>query len=218
MARREDERISGKVLDGPCWWSSMKTVKEMPEKEEVEIGRVVLINAVILAIPIFCSSHSLIPLSILKTVYKLCRDFLWNKKDGIKGLHYVAWVDLCKPVEKGGLGIHSAVRSREVMRAKFAWNLHTHPNSMLNKSLSASYGGDVLHAVPKRNYSSSWKILMSGANALCPIVRWKVGTGNVINILEDIWVLDRSFSKWPTFIAVVEGEFPALHFFIIDRR
>ncbi|KAI0524596.1 hypothetical protein KFK09_003973 [Dendrobium nobile] len=32
------------------------------------------------------------------------------------------------------------------------------------------------------------------------IVRWTVGDGKAINVYEDIWVLDKSFQYWPTFV------------------
>ncbi|KAL0916090.1 hypothetical protein M5K25_013572 [Dendrobium thyrsiflorum] len=133
-------------------------------------GRLVLVKVVILSIPIFYSAHSLIPISILKIVDKLCRDFLWNKKDGIRGLHFVSWQHLCKSEEMGGQGIHSALSSIGPMRAKFAWNFHICPNSILYRSLYAKYGRNLLNAGYRKSCSSTWKILMSGASALRPII------------------------------------------------
>ncbi|KAL0912066.1 hypothetical protein M5K25_018011 [Dendrobium thyrsiflorum] len=179
-------------------------------------GRFVLVKAVILSIPVFYSAHSLIPLSVLKMIDKLCRDFLWNKKDGIRGLHFVSWQQLCKYEEMGGQGIHSALSSIGPMRAKFAWNFHICPNSILQKSLYAKYGRNLLNAGYRRSCSPTWKILMSGASALRPIVRWRITNGKFINILNDTWILDRCLSKWPTFIAVPDEEFPNMECFVSD--
>ncbi|KAL0922828.1 hypothetical protein M5K25_006853 [Dendrobium thyrsiflorum] len=176
------------------------------EKVALRLGVWVLVKAVILSIPVFYSAHSLIPISILKIVDKLCRDFLWNKKDGIRGLHFVSWQHLCKSEEMGGQGIHSALSSIGPMRAKFAWNFHICPNLILHRSLYAKYGRNLLNAGYRRSCSSTWKILMSGASALRPIVRWRIANGKFINILNDIWILDRCLSKWPTFIAVLDED------------
>ncbi|PKU81670.1 putative mitochondrial protein [Dendrobium catenatum] len=57
------------------------------------MGRVVLIKSVIQAIHELYYSLSLVPMSILKRLDRMCRDFLWNKRNGNNGLHYVAWKD-----------------------------------------------------------------------------------------------------------------------------
>ncbi|KAL0906183.1 hypothetical protein M5K25_024657 [Dendrobium thyrsiflorum] len=89
-------------------------------------------------------AHSLIPLNVLKMIDRLCRDFLWNKKDGIRGLHFVSWQELCKSEEMGGHGIQSALSSIGPMRAKFAWNFHICPNLILQKSLYAYWNEEEL--------------------------------------------------------------------------
>ncbi|KAL0903270.1 hypothetical protein M5K25_027637 [Dendrobium thyrsiflorum] len=100
-------------------------------------GRITLIKSVFLSIPLFVSSHSLVPLGILKEFDKACRNYIWNKHDGSHGLHFVSWEILCKPKVYGGFGLFSAVSRVGPLRARFSWNLLENPNSLLNKNLVA---------------------------------------------------------------------------------
>lgn len=43
---------------------------------------------------------------------------------------------------------------------------------------------------------------MDGSNRLKLIMRWKMGNGNKISILNDTWIGDKSICKWPTFVNV----------------
>ncbi|XP_020705669.1 uncharacterized protein LOC110116443 [Dendrobium catenatum] len=121
---------------------SMKKLNSWSNKFISLAGRMVLVNSVYVNFPIFISSHSLIPLGVLKEFERLCRNYIWNKADGSHGLHYVAWNEICKPKALGGWGIKSALSSVESLRAKFAWKLVKSPNSLLNKNLLCKYGED----------------------------------------------------------------------------
>ncbi|XP_020689486.1 uncharacterized protein LOC110104634 [Dendrobium catenatum] len=81
-------------------------------------GRVILIKIVVQALHVFYSSLSMIPLSILKKLDRLSRDFLWSKKNGSNGIHYISWKVVCRPENQGGLGIIAATNSIEPLRAK----------------------------------------------------------------------------------------------------
>ncbi|XP_020704707.2 uncharacterized protein LOC110115721, partial [Dendrobium catenatum] len=179
-------------------------------------GKLALIKSVVLSVPGFFSTHTLIPLSILKELDRLCRDYLWRKDDFNPGLHYVAWEDLCKTICVGGRGVHSVVQSVGPLRAKFTWNFFKKLDSLLNKTLREKYGSDVMHVDVKRFNSPTWKILICGAKSLQPVIRFKIVAGNSIIILKDCWIWDRRLELWPTCIATVEGEFPKLENFILN--
>lgn len=67
--------------------------------------RMILVKTVILTLSFFLSTHSLVHLSILKELDKLCRNYIQDKHDGSHGLHFGAWDALCKPMKIGGYGI-----------------------------------------------------------------------------------------------------------------
>ncbi|KAI0522398.1 hypothetical protein KFK09_004777 [Dendrobium nobile] len=157
--------------------------------------RVVLIKTVVLALHIFYSSLSLVPMSILNKLDRLCRDFLWYKKNGNSGILYVAWKDVCIPENQGGLGILSATDSVEPLRAKLAWNFLKKPHSLLYKSLSIKYGRSVWDVERRPNSSPSWKLILSGAKMLRHIVKWNIKDGTSINIMKDVWIMVEALTE-----------------------
>ncbi|PKU61440.1 Putative ribonuclease H protein [Dendrobium catenatum] len=112
---------------------SLKKLNSWSNKFISLAGRMVLVNSVYVNFPVFISSHSLIPLGVLKEFEKLCRDIIWNKADGSHGLHYVAWNELCKPKALGGWGIKFAFSSVGPLRAKFAWKLLKDPDTFVEQ-------------------------------------------------------------------------------------
>ncbi|KAL0906121.1 hypothetical protein M5K25_024586 [Dendrobium thyrsiflorum] len=180
-------------------------------------GRITLLKYAFLTLPLYMSSHSLVPLSILKEFDKACRNYLWNKHDGSHGFHYVAWDTLCKPKEHGGLGLSSAVSRVGPLRARFAWNLIDKPNTLLNRNIVDKYGSLWWKNEGKRCSSATWKILIDGWNSLKGILRWSIATDSMIDIQKDVWILDRSLERWPTFVTNWGEEIVSLNSFIVDR-
>lgn len=71
-------------------------------------GRLQLINSVLFHTQVYWSSVVALPVSILKTIESLCRNFLWKGCDGSnekRGMTLVAWQKVCVPRNEGGLGV-----------------------------------------------------------------------------------------------------------------
>lgn len=51
----------------------------------------------------------------------LQRDFLWKGKNNDRGLHLVAWVQVCTPKSKGGLGLRHLDLMNKVLLWKWFW-------------------------------------------------------------------------------------------------
>ncbi|KAL0912002.1 hypothetical protein M5K25_017943 [Dendrobium thyrsiflorum] len=105
---------------------------------------------------------------------------------------------------KRGRGLHSMVDKCGPLRAKFAWSFINKPDSLLNRSLLAKYDNQVWESVYRRNASATWKILLNGAKFLQPLIRWKVSSGASIDTVKDVWILDKSICRWPTFVAELD--------------
>ncbi|KAI0492143.1 hypothetical protein KFK09_026409 [Dendrobium nobile] len=163
-------------------------------------GKLILIDSSLLSMPNFLVTHSMVPKRVLFELEKLCRNFLWHKKEESKGMHYVAWKDICKPRCYGGLGIHSPLDRIGSLRSKLAWNFIQKPQSLLHRVMAARYGNDVMNGGQRKINSTAWKILVDGGKYLKMAVRWSIGKGDKVNVLNDTWILDRCFSRWPTFI------------------
>ncbi|KAI0503910.1 hypothetical protein KFK09_014856 [Dendrobium nobile] len=65
-------------------------------------GKISLVKSVLLSLPAFYGTHSLVPKRIPDELDKISRNFVWSKSDGSTGLYYVCWEDMYKPVSKGG--------------------------------------------------------------------------------------------------------------------
>jgi hypothetical protein len=66
-------------------------------------GRIVLINSVLNAIPIFYLSFMKIPTMVWKKVVRIQREFLWGGVRGGKKVSWIKWEVVCKDKKKGGL-------------------------------------------------------------------------------------------------------------------
>ncbi|KEH37841.1 transmembrane protein, putative [Medicago truncatula] len=83
-------------------------------------GRVVLLNAVLNAIPIFYLSFFKLPVRVWKKVVRIQREFLWG---GGKKVNWVKWSTVCQPRAKGGLGVRDMrVVVNISLLAKWSWN------------------------------------------------------------------------------------------------
>ncbi|KAL0917861.1 hypothetical protein M5K25_012962 [Dendrobium thyrsiflorum] len=174
-------------------------------------GSVLLIKSSLLSLPIFLSTLTLVPKSILHNLDKLCRDFLWNKDKVRKGLHYIAWDELCKPKLLGGLGIHSSIAKIGPLSSRITWRFIHNPNLLCNRIIISKYGNDVWNGKFRRGNSPTWKILLDGANYLKHIIRWKISNGIKVNAMEDTWILDKPISKWPTFVNCIDLQDQSVH-------
>ena len=81
------------------------------EKVETRLGgrraRLILLKAVLVAIPIYYMSIFMMPVSVRRRLEKIMRRFLWrgSQPDETRGTALVAWSTVCRPVNQGGLGI-----------------------------------------------------------------------------------------------------------------
>ncbi|KAI0503839.1 hypothetical protein KFK09_014782 [Dendrobium nobile] len=100
----------------------------------------------------------------------------------------------------GVLGLHSPVLRTGSLRSKLAWNYIQKPSSLFHRTMTAKYSSDVMNGTQKKITSSAWQILLDGGRNLKNVVRWKVGKGDNINVLNDAWFLDKCINRWPTYV------------------
>jgi hypothetical protein len=91
-------------------------------------GRLTLVKAVLMAIPL----HQLIVLGlhkkVLKQVNKIVRGFLWAGRADANGGHcHVNWAKVCRPLSYGGLGIPDLAKMAISLRTRWIWRMRTDP-------------------------------------------------------------------------------------------
>jgi hypothetical protein len=92
--------------------------------KHVSLGvRIVLINAVLNAIPIFYLSYLKMPVRVWKEVVRIQRNFLWGGLSNKNKICWVKWSDVCKPRKEAGLGIKDIRLVNTSLLAKWRWKL-----------------------------------------------------------------------------------------------
>ncbi|KAK2371645.1 hypothetical protein QL285_084567 [Trifolium repens] len=86
-------------------------------------GRIVLINSVLNAIPIFFLSFMKMPMSVWKKVVKIQHQFLWGGVRGGKKISWVKWEVVCKEKSQGGFGVRDIRLVNLSLLSKWRWRL-----------------------------------------------------------------------------------------------
>ncbi|GAA0155454.1 hypothetical protein LIER_38092 [Lithospermum erythrorhizon] len=122
--------------------------------------------------------------------YELWYGQLVNGSGTDKKIHWIAWEQLCKSKEEGGLGFRRTQDFNQALLCKQAWRLITGPNCQLSRTLNARYypDGDFFSAKLGSGPSFTWRSLLSIRDLLNNGIEWKLGRGQSINICQHKWV------------------------------
>ncbi|VFQ88357.1 unnamed protein product [Cuscuta campestris] len=119
-------------------------------------GRSELIRTVIQGIEGFWFQAFPIHKSVLNRIISLCRSFLWGSK-----FYKVAWDDICKPKEEGGLGIRNSFVWNQALLAKNLWNIASNKETLWVQWVHSVYlqGRSIWTWIPKKGDSHLFKKL-----------------------------------------------------------
>lgn len=106
-------------------------------------GRVVLLNAVLNAIPIFYLAFFKLPVKVWKRVVRIQREFLWGGVNGGKKVCWVKWATVCLTRDKGGLGIRDMRLVNISLLAKWRWRLVQPEQPLWKDVLRCKYGSRI---------------------------------------------------------------------------
>lgn len=121
MSRADYEPLIDKIRSRFLSWSS---------RALSYAGRLQLINSVIVSITNFWCSVFRLPKSCLETIESMCSAFLWSGSPHSNIKAKVAWHDICKPKQEGGLGIRRIADSSRVFALSLIWRLLTNSGSL----------------------------------------------------------------------------------------
>ncbi|KAG6466651.1 hypothetical protein ZIOFF_075555 [Zingiber officinale] len=68
-------------------------------------GRLTLIQSVLSSLPVYLLQVTQPPLEVLKKLEGVFASFFWSSVGHDRKVHWVAWRDICRPKQEGGLGI-----------------------------------------------------------------------------------------------------------------
>ncbi|MCI10071.1 RNA-directed DNA polymerase (Reverse transcriptase), partial [Trifolium medium] len=108
-------------------------------------GRIVMINVVLNAIPLFYLSFLKMPAKVWKKVVRIQREFLWGRGRGGKKISWVRWSVVCQDKNKGGLGVQDIRLVNISLLSKWRWRLLLPGRPLWKDVLVAKYGEQILH-------------------------------------------------------------------------
>ena len=84
-------------------------------------GRLVLLKAVLAAIPTYFMSIFRLPCGVRKRLEQLMRRFFWcgSRAEETRAVPLVAWETVCRPIEQGGLGVRQLQHTNTALLAKW---------------------------------------------------------------------------------------------------
>jgi hypothetical protein len=162
-------------------------------------GRIVLMNSVLNAIPIFYLSFMKLPAIVLRKIIRIQREFLWGGLRGGRKISWVSWKEVCKPRSQGGLGVRDVGKVNLSLLIKWRWRLLQGDNALWKDILVARYGGGIRHKVHwidndvDLRAPSWWKVICGvdvreGVSWFANNIRRIIGNGNSTRFWLDCWI------------------------------
>ena len=122
-------------------------------------------------------------------IERIQRNFLWSGTEEKNKLSLVNWEEVCKPKEKGGLGVRRLRDLNKAILTKIGWRLGEDNtdwgNIMKAKYLSNSLFTWNLFNNDLQGGSKIWMNIVKSRSLLREGTKWIVGNGRSIKLWED---------------------------------
>ena len=161
-----------------------------------------LIQSVLATLPNYIMTVIHLPNEILTRLQKEFRAFLWGHPIDRKGMHLVAWHNICNPKDKRGLGFVSLFQKCKALFAKLAAQLILNSSSLWANLVRAKYSFNASWHNYKKlpNCSHTWAWIMDNGHNIAFNFKSIIGSGEQISLLQDPWLSKISIYAWPTYI------------------
>ena len=169
-------------------------------------GRLMLVNSVMSALATYLMCSLKLNKTFLKSVNRARRHCLWDKReDSTSFAGLAAWDMVCKPKEKGGLGIinlelqnnalllkqlHKFFERKDIPWVQLVWSLYS----------------DAPPQAQSRRGSFWWRDIFDLADTYRSITACKVGDGHTALFWKDFWIDDTILAeRFPRLFSFVEN-------------
>lgn len=152
-------------------------------------GRLQLVRSVLYAIQVFWSNIFMLPMSVIGSIERVLRQFLWKGPELGRGGSKVLWEDVCRPKSEGGLGIRLLVDCNKAALLKHIWILFTDKESLWCRWIHSNFLKRKSFWIAPVPTSSSWawkKILFLREEFHC-MFQWRIGCGAEVSFWFDSW-------------------------------
>ena len=145
------------------------------------------------SLPTYFLSLFTIPISVVRRIEKLQRDFLWGGMGDEVKHHLVGWDKVCTPKEVGGLGVRSLILTNKALLGKWLWRFGMEGDHLWRRVIMAKFGSDLggWRTKPIRGPHGCglWKGIMAGWEDYFHNVEFVVGQGTRVSFWKDkvVW-------------------------------
>ncbi|KAL0284164.1 UNVERIFIED_CONTAM: putative ribonuclease H protein [Sesamum radiatum] len=166
-------------------------------------GRLQLIKSVLMSLNVYWAMAFILPKGVIRAVEKRMRQFLW-KGNSTVGYPKVAWSDVCRPMEEGGLGIRDILALNKALMSRHLWNvIQSNQSSIWVQWIAHTHlRHKSVWTVDAKGGSWGWRKLLRLRSALLPYIEFKIGNGELFSIWHDPWhslgTLIRRFPSGPS--------------------
>jgi len=153
-------------------------------------GKEVLIKAVAQVVPIFSMFCFRLSRGLCQHIDGLLRGFWWGSKEGKRRTCWVAWEDMTKPKNMGGLGFRDIELFNLALLARQAWRILQEPQALSSRVLKAVYfpETDFLEAELGPSPSRIWRAVIDGKDVLKQGLIRRIGTGEETDVWQMNWL------------------------------
>lgn len=141
-------------------------------------------KSVLQALPFYVMQTVNLPGGLCEEVDRGCRSFIWGDTDQSRRSHLIAWDNVCRPKQYGGLGLRKTRDSNRAFMMKASWRLCSQPSSLWSLLIRSKYkcGNQCIPLIKKehsginfwRSICNSWDLFLQG-------VTWRVGNGGMLD-------------------------------------
>ena len=122
-----------------------KKLKGWKEKLLSQVGKEIVIKAVVQAIPTYTMSCFKLPKGLINEIEGLIRKFLWGYRGEQKRIHLVSWEKLCLPKSEGGIDFRELNSFNDSLLAKHVSRLKNNEDTLFHRVFKAKLFSDLLN-------------------------------------------------------------------------
>ncbi|XP_065625285.1 uncharacterized protein LOC136065684 [Quercus suber] len=163
-------------------WEKLQGWKE---KLLSQVGREVLLKAIVQAISTFAMSCFQLPMSLCHEIEVLIKNFFWGQCGERQKIHWKNWESLCLPKIEGGMGFKELRKFNDAMLAKQVWRLVHDKESLFYWVFKAMFFplGDIFSTQVKSE-SYAWQSILKARYLIAECARYRVGSGQTAKFIR----------------------------------
>lgn len=147
------------------------------------------------------------PPKVLLEFRRIQSNFLWRGCENKRTIHWVKWLDVCKPLNQGGLGIQDVEVLKISLLNKWKWRLLRDHDVMCNKILRSRYMNFEVKVMIRDNgvlnsRDSIWwrKIVIANSSVAVGqnftyVVRCTTNNGEGTTFWHSMWTSEQSLKE-----------------------